>query len=101
MPRNIVSIILTLIFVAFLAAPTIIKLIDNSVDVSIFYSSSSQEEEKGVEKNNDIEILLTSFISSDLNSFSTENENSLEYCFKTYPKPHLNLIIPPPELHIL
>lgn len=101
MPRNVVSIILTLIFVAFLTAPTIIKLIDNSVDISIFYSSSTQEEDKGVEKNNDVEILFYSFISTDSNSFSTEKENSLEYCFKNYPKPHLNLISPPPELHIL
>jgi hypothetical protein len=54
MPKNLVSILLTLIFVGFLTAPTIIKLVDDSVDISIFYTTSSPEEDKGIEKNNNI-----------------------------------------------
>jgi hypothetical protein len=101
MPRNLVSIILTLIFVAFLTAPTIIRLVDDSVDVSIFYTNSSPEEDKGIEKNNNLEVLFTSLLMSDLDLPSIENDNNLVFCFKNYPKPHLNLISPPPDLYIL
>lgn len=101
MPRNIVSITLTLIFVAFLTAPTIIRLIDDTVDISIFYTSTSQEEEKGAEKKIDVEILFNPLLLADLNTSSIKEGNNLQYCFKNYPKPHLNLILPPPELHIL
>lgn len=101
MPKNIVSILLTFIFVAFLTAPTIISLVDDSVDISIFYTSSSQEEEKGLEKNKEVEILFSDSRMSDLDFSSTESENNLRYFFKNYPKPHLNLISPPPENHIL
>jgi hypothetical protein len=101
MPKNIVSILLTFIFVAFIAAPTMINLVDDTVDISIFYTTSSPEEEKGLEKNKEIEILFSLSMISDLDFSSIENENNLGYYFKNYPKPHLNLISPPPESHIL
>jgi hypothetical protein len=101
MPKNLVSILLTLIFVGFLTAPTIIKLVDDSVDVSIFYTTSSPEEDKGIEKNNNLEVFFTSLLMSDLDFSSKENKNSLGYYFKNYSKPHLNLISPPPDLNIL
>ncbi|OEK09538.1 hypothetical protein A8C32_12590 [Flavivirga aquatica] len=99
MTKNIVSLILSLIFVAFLVAPTIIVMVDDSVDISFFYDSSD-EEEKGNEKNKDIEILVFKDFHCEADFDSLEEENILEYFFKNYPKPHLNLISPPPE-HIL
>jgi hypothetical protein len=101
MPRNIVSILLTFIFVSFLTAPTIIRLVDDSVDISIFYNTSSQEEDKGLEKNKEVEILFSLSVLSYLDFSSKENENNLGFYFKKYPKPHLNLISPPPESQIL
>lgn len=101
MPKKIVSIVLTFIFVAFLTAPTVIRIVDDTVDISIFYTTSSHEEDKGLEKNKEIEILSSVSRISDQDFSSPENENNLGYCFKNYPKPHLNLISPPPESHIL
>ncbi len=101
MPKNIVSILLTFIFVSFLSAPTIIRLVDETVDISIFYTTSSPEEEKGLDKNKEIEILFSVSMISDLDFSLLKNENNLGYFFKNYTKPHLNLISPPPESHIL
>lgn len=100
MPRNLVSLFLTLIFVAYLTAPTIIKLIDKSVDISVIYAGS-EEGEKGGEKVKDVEVLFYEFNHNleGLENFS--NVNSSNYYFKNYPKPHLNLISPPPEISIL
>ena len=100
MSRTIVSIFLSSLFLLFLTAPTIILIIDDSADVSIFYSSS-EEEEKGSEKNKEIELLFFDLNNSDIDFASSEVENNLGYYFKNYPKPHLNLISPPPEFHIL
>ena len=101
MSKSIISITLTIIFVGFLTAPTIIKLIDNSADISIFYTTSSPEEEKGAEKKIDSEILFNIILMGNLDNTSNKKGNNSDFYFKTYPKPHLNLISPPPEIYIL
>jgi hypothetical protein len=98
--RNIGSVFLSLIFLALLAAPTIISLVDDSVDISVFYSTS-EEEEKGSETSKTIEVVFNNPIGNDANFSFTKSINHHGYYFKTYPKPHLNLISPPPEFHIL
>ncbi len=100
MSRSIVSILLSSLFLLFLTAPTIILMIDDSADVS-FYYASSEEEEKGSEKNKEIELLFSELNNTDLDFASSEVENNLGFYFKNYPKPHLNLIFPPPEFYIL
>ncbi len=99
MSRNIISICFSIIFVVFLTAPTIIIIVDDSVDISFFFDSS-EEEEKGSKKDKDVELLFFDLTVSEMDFASNETENDLEYYFKNYPKPHLNLISPPPELHI-
>ncbi len=100
MLRNTASIFFSVIFLLYVAAPTIIYIIDDSVDVSVFYTSS-EEEEKGHEKNKDTEVLFLESIDNDFVFDSKKTNNNLGYYFKNYPKPHLNLISPPPESHIL
>ncbi len=68
---------------------------DDSFDVSIFYSITEEEEKETlkifpIKEHGDTEHLLT-----------TNANDNLGYFFKKYPKPHLNLISPPPEQHIL
>lgn len=98
--RRIISISFSVIFVAFLLAPTIITIIDNTIDVSVFYAST-EEEEKGNQKNKDFEKLFFETSQTESTFFNNEDEDDLEYMNKKYPKPHLNLISPPPELNIL
>lgn len=100
MSRQIISIFFSMLFLAFLAAPSVIVLVDDSIDVSMFYASS-EEEEKGSEKNKDIEVLFTDGIGNELVFNSKQTSNNLGYFFKNYPKPQLNLISPPPQQIIL
>ncbi len=96
MSRNLISVFLSVIFLVFLAAPTVITMVDDSVDVSMFYAAS-EEEEKGCEKDKDVEILFFEPHNNELDVASSKGEHSSRYYFKKYPKPHLNLISPPPE----
>ncbi|ULC59589.1 hypothetical protein MBM09_01105 [Flaviramulus sp. BrNp1-15] len=96
MPKSLTSIILSVIFMMFLVAPTVISIIDDSVDISVFYTSS-EEEEKGIDKNKDVEVLVYHLNTIESCFFSNEQESHTGYFFKNYPKPHLNLISPPPE----
>ncbi|MEQ3663371.1 hypothetical protein [Olleya sp.] len=93
MHKKIVSIFFTILFLALITAPSIIIVMDDTVDVSVFYSLSEEEEEH---KNVNLTFVLEDtedafYEASSINKY-------LGYHFKTYPKPHLNLISPPPEL---
>ena len=96
MSKKIVSILLATVFLLFIAAPTIITMVDDTIDVSIVFSGS-EEEEKGNEKHIDVELLFSSEKVTELDLVFTSVEDNLGYFFKNYPKPHLNLISPPPD----
>jgi len=100
MSRNIVSLSFSIVFLVFLVAPTIIAMMDDSADISVFYASS-EEEEKGIDKNKEVEVLFFEIENHRFDVTLLVSENNLGHRFKNYPKPHLNLISPPPELHIL
>ncbi|WP_243398876.1 hypothetical protein [Hanstruepera neustonica] len=95
MRKKTISTILSILFVAFITAPTIIIAVDNTVDVSIFYSITEEE-------NENIKLPFPDNSFKGLESLvSLDSEENSGYYFKNYPKPHLNLISPPPEAHIL
>ena len=96
MSKTIVSILLSTMFLLFIAAPTIITMVDDTIDVSIIFSAS-EEEEKGNEKHIDVELLFSNDATNDSDLVYLSIENNLGYYFKKYPKPHLNLISPPPD----
>ena len=96
MSRSIGSIILSFIFLAFLAAPTVISMVDDSIDTSIFYSFAEEEENGGK-----IKVVLEIDSNNETDFDFSKRAISNGYYFKKYPKPHLNLISPPPESHIL
>jgi len=86
----------------FLATPTLILIIDNNADVSVFYSNAApEEEEKGQSVSKDKDVVYNTTSKTDALGDSGKNEITLEYYFKNYQKPHLNLISPPPELYNL
>lgn len=99
MLKQRVSIVFGIIFVAFLVTPTIISIIDDSIDISVFYTST-EEEDKGFEKDKiDFIYLDNSFNQTD---FCLKNsEDNLTYYSKKYSKPYLNLLLPPPQHTIL
>ncbi len=98
MTKQTIALFFTLIFVALITVPTVVVAIDDTFDSSIFYSVT-EEEENGKTKN-----LISPFSiqNNDITSnFELQNYLFFSYQFKNYSKPHLNLISPPPEQHIL
>ena len=91
MNKTTIAIFFSILFVALITAPTIITAIDDTVDISIFYSITEEE-------NENIKLPFPENNVNDLtNAFKSETNAFLGYYFKNYPKPHLNLISPPPE----
>ncbi|WP_370000943.1 hypothetical protein [Winogradskyella sp.] len=77
---------------ALISAPTVILSIDNSADVSIFYSITEEEE------NEKLNLVIEDFSSGNEELFLDESQSKIDgYTYKIYTKPHLNLISPPPE----
>lgn len=87
------AVFFTIVLMALISAPTIILSIDDSIDVTCFYSITEEEEESHSVK------LVFEHSSEDCDSFFEDQVNTdlIEYTFKNYPKPHLNLISPPPD----
>ena len=97
MLKTYFSIFFTVLFMATIIAPSVLVFVDDTIDVSFILDASEEEEKKGNEKNKELEVLVVdSFIDSD-ELFSSERVDNLQYTYKKYTKPHLNLISPPPE----
>lgn len=87
------AIFFTILFMAIITAPTIIVSIDDSVDISCFYGVGEEEEES-----ENLKLLFENYLENSEDLFVVKtNVHLIGYTFKTYPKPHLNLIFPPPE----
>ena len=91
MYKKTISIFFTVLFLGLISAPSIILAIDDSIDISILYSISEEEENKNLEV-----IVYENSEDTDSLLFSLKFENS-GYHYKKYPKPNCNLISPPPE----
>ncbi|WP_400075384.1 hypothetical protein [Winogradskyella sp. R77965] len=87
------AVFLSILFLIIVSAPTIIISFDDSVDVSCFFGIGEEEEE-----NENLKLLFDNNLEP-LQEFLVNNADVrlIEYKFKTYPKPHLNIIFPPPE----
>ncbi len=103
MSRRIFSVLLSVLFVALVAAPTVVMLIDDTIDVSCLYASAEEEEEgnEKSEKNKEKEVVFLELNLLETDFVLFKAQNNLEYFLKEYSKPHLNLIFSPPQLHIL
>lgn len=99
MLKSTIAIFFTVLLMSLTAAPTIVSMVDDSVDVSRFFSTS-EEEEKETKSLEDLKLLFSES-NTNLHSVFTKTNNAFGYHFKKYTKPHLNLISPPPEHNIL
>lgn len=101
MLKQFISIFFIALFSASIVLPSVILLVDDSIDTSFFYDLSEEEEEKGNEKNIEFEdIVIINLDELPIGYLTSIDEENLEYCYKKYPKPHLNLIYSPPEYYI-
>ena len=85
------------IFMSLIVAPSIIAAIDDSIDTSIVYSLTEEEEHSKTK----IVITLTSHHPETVSDFTLNPYEFFSYQFKSYAKPHLNLLSPPPDQIIL
>ncbi len=95
MNRNIIATVFSILFMALITAPSVLLAVDDTFDVSIFYSITEEEEKET------IKIAPVKELNEVVYAITSNTTESLGYCFKKYAKPQLNLIFPPPEQHIL
>lgn len=82
---------------ATIIVPSVLVFVDDTIDISFILDASEEEEEKGKDKNKELEVFAVDNLSDLDDLFSSEIVDNLEYAYKKYTKPHLNLISPPPE----
>lgn len=97
MTKSNIAIFFTVIFMTFIVVPPVLSMIDKEYQQIVNFNVNEEENKTS----NVFEI-----IAENVNHFSLTFEESntygtVSYQFKTYPKPHLNLISPPPEIYIL
>lgn len=95
--KRAIAIYLTTIFMALVTAPSVIAVLDDSIDTSVFYSMAEEEE------NGKCKSLVSPFslqTHEGVSNFFVNTNQFYTYRFKTYVKPHLNSVSPPPELGI-
>ena len=85
-----IAMLFAIFFIAIVAAPTLIISMDDNVDVTFFFGENEEEENLKLL----FEITTTD---SENQILAKTSDNTDSYTFKNYPKPHLNLISPPPE----
>ncbi len=100
MSKNLLAILFSLLFLTLVMAPTIIVVVDNTIDISFVYDISEEEEEIGSEHSKELEKVVVDFGIEVIGIKTTEDLEDLRYTFKSYKKPHLNLICPPPEFKL-
>lgn len=90
--RHKLATFFALLFMIIITAPTVAISLDDNADVALFFGENEEEEKENLK-------ILFDFASSDsdLQDVVKESFNNDEYTFKTYSKPHLNLIFPPPD----
>lgn len=96
MSRNVVSVFFLFAFLVFLSAPTVIAMVNDSADISLFFSMAEEEEHGQGKSKNVQDIILENLDNEDFVNLKEEKIH-LSYYVRNYSKPYLNLISPPPK----
>ncbi|MDG5490880.1 hypothetical protein [Psychroserpens sp. SPM9] len=97
MKQKLSALFFLLIFTALITAPSVVMAIDNTIDISCFYTINEEEEEKGPQVNKQGKVFYHESMHMLDYVKGFDKKRKFAYFFKNYPKPHLNLISPPPE----
>lgn len=90
---KIISKIVVFVFIAFLATPTIVSVLDKSVDMSMFYSFSEEEKvDKEIKAVFSFDIISTAITLIPRNSSLIQSEN-----FSKHDNVASDIVISPPE----
>ncbi|MGG5488166.1 hypothetical protein [Gaetbulibacter sp. PBL-D1] len=100
MGKKVTSLAILIIFSAFLAAPTIISIVDKDFNVAAFYSVNEEENSQNeISKNVEVKFLDNSLY-DDLIVFDNSIKHNSHYQIN-YSSLSLENLSPPPEQHIL
>ncbi|NNC50415.1 MAG: hypothetical protein HKO01_07765 [Flaviramulus sp.] len=95
MHKNTIAIFFSILLLGLISAPSIIIAFDDAVDISVFFSVTEEEETSKIKLPSPINL-------NDTDCIVINNRiDAIAYYCKKYPKPHLNLIFPPPECFII
>ncbi|MGJ8591658.1 MAG: hypothetical protein ACSHXF_03875 [Aquaticitalea sp.] len=97
MQKKLISIFFLLLFTFLVSAPTVLTMVENSCDASIFYSVN-EEENKVNETLKIFEIKLLDTDQFDSASLDLEKEKSYSAYIKNYTPSTIECFSPPPEL---
>jgi len=97
MPKKIICILFSVVFLLFIVSPITLVINQKALDISEIFSNP--DEEKGNEEHLDFEILLPLLKSNSSQYFGYSKKNILAYVFKRYSKPRSNIISPPPDFY--
>ncbi|MDA0178062.1 MULTISPECIES: hypothetical protein [Mesoflavibacter] len=96
MSKQFISIFFSILFLGLITAPSIIVVVDSDIDISVLYSVSEEEEEI-----KSLKLVVTNTKEDSECLIVNEDFPNLDYLFKSYTKPDLNLISPPPDYNLL
>jgi len=97
--RSITALFFTFLFTIVLVTPTVISLVDNAQEVSIFLDVNEEEENKeGKESKTNGEIKLFASTQSDVASLHSIQElKNIRFQSKIYISEYANIDTPPPR----
>lgn len=95
--KHLVSSFFLILFLGFIAAPTIIHSVDDTIDISFFYSIT-EEEERGHQTFKIFEVKLSETEKFCLSLFELEKERSYASYVKNYIPYAIECVSPPPKL---
>lgn len=99
MKKRGISLIFSILFLLYLGLPTILTMVDNSINISLIISTTADDEES--EKNLDFKVISPNIKSNNSGTPLSYSKNSLLHCNKKYGKAYLDIISPPPDYYTL
>jgi len=95
MVKTLISILFSVIFVAFISTPTLVSLFETDVDISAFYNLAEEENSKETLKLLSLHPNVTKDLTCVLGLL--ESDNSFNFYLNTYSQLSLENVSPPPE----
>ena len=101
MKKRGISLVFSIFFLLYLGLPTILTIVDSSINVSLIASTPEEEKSEKSEKNFDSQVLFSNVKPINSGIAKSYSKLSLLYCTKKYGKPHLDIISQPPDYNTL
>ncbi len=98
MKKRGISLVFSTLFFLFIGLPTILTMVDNTIDISLIMSTPDDEES---EKNLEFKVIFPQMKSNNSGTFLSCLKTNLLYFSKKYGKPYLDIISPPPDYYTL